>query len=244
MVAPGSRGISRAPRYSGARRESARFRLLGCHPLWPAFPGRSSSVLIGYSPGIRQFPRRVLQLPISIGLPPTKLSRFRLFRFRSPLLTESLRFPFLRVLRCFSSPAYLLTAYGFSSGSPGITQVGLPHSDIPGSKPAGGSPGLIAAIHVLHRLLVPRHPPCALASSASRSLSTPSRQDQRSQKRPTCLSLRSLSTALGIGGTEPVSVCSTTLWFFRCVSRLRSTSAFERSTTSIRSRAPVVAPLP
>src|SRR4029077_19287204 len=45
----------------------------------------------------------------------------------------------------------------------------LPHSDIPGSKPAGGSPGLFAAIHVLHRLLVPRHPPCALASSASRS---------------------------------------------------------------------------
>ena len=46
----------------------------------------------------------------------------------------------------------------------------MPHSDIPGSKPAGGSPGLFAAIHVLHRLLVPRHPPCALASSASRSL--------------------------------------------------------------------------
>ena len=104
------------------------------------------------------------------GLPPIRSARFGLVRFRSPLLTESLRFPFLRVLRCFSSPAYLLTAYGFSSGSPGITQAGLPHSDIPGSQPAGGSPGLFAAIHVLHRLLVPRHPPCALASSASRSL--------------------------------------------------------------------------
>jgi hypothetical protein len=183
VVTPGSRGISRAPRYSGAHRESARFQLLGCHHLWPTVPGRSSNELIAHSPGIRQVPRWVLQLQLSIGLPPTKLSRFRLFRFRSPLLTESLRFPFLRVLRCFSSPAYLLTAYGFSSGSPGITQVGLPHSDIPGSQPAGGSPGLFAAIHVLHRLLVPRHPPCALASSASRSLSnSPSRQDQRSQK--------------------------------------------------------------
>src|SRR5579862_617130 len=40
----------------------------------------------------------------------------------------------------------------------------------PGSQPVGDSPGLIAASHVLHRLLVPRHPPCALASSASRSL--------------------------------------------------------------------------
>src|SRR5580704_5419563 len=30
--------------------------------------------------------------------------------------------------------------------------------------PACGSPGLIAACHVLHRLLLPRHPPCALSS--------------------------------------------------------------------------------
>src|SRR5262249_19136891 len=137
---------------------------------WPTVPGRSSNLLIVHSPRIRQVLRRVLPPPRDRGLPPIRSRRFRLFRFRSPLLTESLRFPFLRVLRCFSSPAYLLTAYGFSSGSPGITQAGLPHSEIPGSQPAGGSPRLIAAIHVLHRLLVPRHPPCALASSASRSL--------------------------------------------------------------------------
>ena len=39
---------------------------------------------------------------------------------------------------------------------------GLPHSDIHGSTPARGSPWLVAACHVLHRLLVPRHPPNAL----------------------------------------------------------------------------------
>lgn len=39
---------------------------------------------------------------------------------------------------------------------------GLPHSDIHGSKPVRGSPWLFAAYHVLHRLLVPRHPPNAL----------------------------------------------------------------------------------
>ena len=127
-------------------------------------------MLIAHSLEMRQLPRQVLQHPRSIGLPPTQLRWFRLIRFRSPLLTESLRFPFLRVLRCFSSPAYLLIAYRFSDGSPGITRAGLPHSEIPGSQPAGGSPRLIAAIHVLHRLLVPRHPPYALASSASRSL--------------------------------------------------------------------------
>ena len=35
---------------------------------------------------------------------------------------------------------------------------GLPHSETPGSKPVGGSPGLIAAIRVLLRLAAPRHP--------------------------------------------------------------------------------------
>jgi hypothetical protein len=41
---------------------------------------------------------------------------------------------------------------------------GFPHSEILGSKPACGSPRLIAACHVLLRLLVPRHPPYALSS--------------------------------------------------------------------------------
>ncbi len=43
-------------------------------------------------------------------------------------------------------------------------QYGFPHSDIPGSKPVCGFPRLIAAYHVLHRLLAPRHPPYALSS--------------------------------------------------------------------------------
>ena len=40
--------------------------------------------------------------------------RFGLFRVRSPLLTESLRFLFHRVLRCFNSPGWLYPAYVFS----------------------------------------------------------------------------------------------------------------------------------
>ena len=39
---------------------------------------------------------------------------------------------------------------------------GFPHSEIPGSKEVCSSPGLIAACHVLLRLLMPRHPLCAL----------------------------------------------------------------------------------
>ena len=41
---------------------------------------------------------------------------------------------------------------------------GFPHSDISGSMGICPSPKLFAAYHVLHRLLVPRHPPYALIS--------------------------------------------------------------------------------
>ncbi len=43
-------------------------------------------------------------------------------------------------------------------------RAGLPHSEIHGSRPICGSPWLIAACHVLRRLLMPRHSPCALYS--------------------------------------------------------------------------------
>ena len=46
----------------------------------------------------------------------------------------------------------------------GYCPAGLPHSEIPGSKPVCGSPRLIAAYRVLHRLSAPRHPPCTLSS--------------------------------------------------------------------------------
>ena|SRR5687768_14728912 len=45
-----------------------------------------------------------------------------------------------------------------------MTLAGFPHSGISGSTPTCGSPKLIAAYRALHRLSVPRHPPCALLS--------------------------------------------------------------------------------
>ena len=44
----------------------------------------------------------------------------------------------------------------------------FPHSDISGSLDICSSPKLFAAYHVLHRLLVPRHPPCALLRITNR----------------------------------------------------------------------------
>src|SRR5439155_11638416 len=78
-------------------------------------------------------------------------------------------FLFLWVLRWFTSTRCLPTAYGFSGGSFGINQRGFPHSDIPGSKLVCSSPGLIAAYHVLRRLLAPRHSPYALSSLTIRN---------------------------------------------------------------------------
>ena len=43
-----------------------------------------------------------------------------------------------------------------------MNSIGLPHSDISGSKDVCSSPKLFAAYHVFHRLPVPRHSPCAL----------------------------------------------------------------------------------
>ena len=70
-------------------------------------------------------------------------------------------FLLLRVLRCFSSPGSLPCVMDWRMGA--LTR-GLPHSEIRGSVAMCASPRLIAACHVFHRLLVPRHPPCALCA--------------------------------------------------------------------------------
>ena len=96
--------------------------------------------------------------------------RFGLFRFRSPLLPKS------HVV--FSSSGYLdvsvhrvpclkLCIYLRSTG---VFPAGFPHSDICGSMCICHSPQLFAAYHVFLRLLVPRHPPCALIRFTSISI--------------------------------------------------------------------------
>jgi hypothetical protein len=136
--------------------EPSHFRLRDFHPLWSAFPSRSTSLMVGNSSALR--PDRPYN-------PLVQAREFGLFRVRSPLLAESLScFLFLWVLRWFTSPRSPPPTYGFSRGSLGMTQGGLPHSEIAGSKPVCGSPTLIAADHVLHRLLAPRHSPYALSS--------------------------------------------------------------------------------
>ena len=79
--------------------------------------------------------------------------------FSSPGGTEMVHFPPLPSLD-----------YEFIERYSGMSQSGFPHSEIPGSKTACVSPRLIAACHVLHRLLAPRHSPYALSSLTKCSL--------------------------------------------------------------------------
>ena len=123
--------------------------------------------LTGLSPSLAGFPKTIL-LNLSDQLrgpnPGMHAFRFGLFRFRSPLLTES------HVV--FSSSGYLdvsVHRVPFLKLRIGLRILEVcssrfPHSEISGSKDICSSPKLFAAYHVFHRLLVPRHPPYALIS--------------------------------------------------------------------------------
>src|SRR5712691_921042 len=91
-------------------------------------------------------------------------SWFRLFRVRSPLLAESLLFSFPPGTEMVHFPGFAPLPYFIQAVVHEFCSCGFPHSEICGSKGACPSPQLIAACHVLHRLEVPRHPPCALSS--------------------------------------------------------------------------------
>ena len=159
--------------------EPAPFRLPGSHRLWPIVPDRSTIALVCDSPALR--PDRPCN-------PAVHAPRFRLFRVRSPLLAESLLFSVPAGTEMVHFPALSSTAYVFGRRYPGITPGGLPHSEISGSTLVCSSPKLIAACHVLHRLLAPRHPPYALRSltkrvSGSARTSRPDRKTLRHYKK-------------------------------------------------------------
>jgi hypothetical protein len=62
----------------------------------------------------------------------------------------------------FQFPGLPPRGYVFTTGCAGMTPRGFPHSETRGSEAVCAFPRVIAACRVLHRLPVPRHPPCAL----------------------------------------------------------------------------------
>jgi hypothetical protein len=70
-------------------REAAPFRLRGCHPLRRAIQDPSTMTRLSHSPPLRQQRQKGPTTPTTQRLPAITRDRFSLFRFRSPLLTES-----------------------------------------------------------------------------------------------------------------------------------------------------------
>jgi hypothetical protein len=93
--------------------------------------------------------------------------RFGLFRVRSPLLTESRLFSVPVGTEMFHFPTFPPTALCVQAEVAGHYSGlfrGFPIRRSPDRSSFTSSPGLIAGYNVLHRLLVPRHPPIALSS--------------------------------------------------------------------------------
>ena len=92
---------------------------------------------------------------------------FGLFRVRSPLLTESRLFSFPVGTEMFHFPTFppttLCVQVEVAGHYSGFFR-GFPIRRSPDRSSFTSSPGLIAGYNVLHRLLVPRHPPIALSS--------------------------------------------------------------------------------
>lgn len=104
------------------------------------FQGPSARPSLCGSLGVLPRPLPLPATPRPQGRQPLARPWFGLFPFRSPLLGEwSL---FLGVLGCFGSPGSLRRS---GLRCPETNPGGLPHWGIPGSMPASGSPGLIAA---------------------------------------------------------------------------------------------------
>src|ERR1043166_2364469 len=98
MVLADSHRISRVLWYLGRHQEPTRFRLRGCHPLWPDFPDRSASVLVFDSSALNR---------TDPTTPPHASSGLGSSLFARRYSGNRIFFLFLGVLRCLTSPRWL-----------------------------------------------------------------------------------------------------------------------------------------
>ena len=144
-------------------RRCATFRLRDWHPLRSAFQCRSpiSRMSTCTSAEVRRSPAT----PTMQRLPAITHDRFGLFRFRSPLLTESRLLSLPVGTEMFHFPTFPLPALYIQAGVTGshkYAQRGFPIRKSSDQSSIISSPRLIADLYVLLRLQMPRHPPSAL----------------------------------------------------------------------------------
>jgi hypothetical protein len=166
MVLAGSHRLPLIPWYLGTLiREPLQFRLQDFHLLWFVVPNDSAIIMVFYSPSYLRFrPQAPHNTPDTTVVSLNVSESLGCSAFARHYWRNRYYFFFLGVLRYFTSPRLLYYTYEFSVEFSGITLRGLPHSEIIGSQVVSTYPMLIAGNHVLHRLLVPRHPPYALCN--------------------------------------------------------------------------------
>ena len=111
----------------------------------------------GLSPSLAGFPKTILlllEVTCAVRTPACTHTGLGSSGFARRYSRNRCFFLFLRLLRCFSSPGSL----------PYVMDWRMDDGGLLGSMDICSSPKLFAAYHVFHRLLVPRHPPCALSS--------------------------------------------------------------------------------
>ena len=112
MGPPDSDGVSRVPAYLGSRWAGGGLRARGCHPLRRAFPGPCAR---------RPHCRRPVPLPRRAG-PAVWASS----AFARRYLRNHCCLPFLRLLRCFTSPGLAPGALCIQAPAPSSRRAGCP----------------------------------------------------------------------------------------------------------------------
>ena len=107
--------------------------------------------------------KRAFLTPCGVSYNPKEQALwFGLFPFRSPLLRKSHLLSLPPGTEMFQFPGSALLCLWIQQSILSVQDRGFPHSEIFGSMLTYSSPKRIGVRSVLHRLPVPRHPPCAL----------------------------------------------------------------------------------
>jgi hypothetical protein len=119
----------------------------------------------GLSPALANLSRLFRWLLFSSKHPqPRGKPRFGLFRFRSPLLTESMSLSVPAGNEMFQFPAFAPHTLCVQVRVTRSLGLGFPIRTSPDQRLFADSPGLIAGCRVLRRLSMPRHSPCTLCN--------------------------------------------------------------------------------
>lgn len=160
MVLTDSHGISRAPCYLGYFSRQERHFDYGVGTLYD-WPFNAIRLYLLVTLVDRQIDTKSPTTPNVQRLPAITHARFSLFRFRSPLLTESRLLSLPVGTEMFHFPTFPLPALYIQAGVTGSARrpAGFPHSEILGSKFAYQLP------EAYRRLLRPSSAPDAKAST-------------------------------------------------------------------------------